>query len=64
MVCSPIYSRWYDKLTVSTHSGTAGAMWQVILGRAVTGLGGAGMVTLAAIIITGESSIPAPCTLI
>lgn len=29
-------------------------MWQVILGRAVTGVGGAGMVTLASVIITGE----------
>ncbi|KKA22964.1 Multidrug resistance protein Fnx1 [Rasamsonia emersonii CBS 393.64] len=32
--------------------GVAGQMWQVILGRAVTGVGGAGMVTLASVIIT------------
>lgn len=29
-------------------------MWQVILGRAVTGVGGAGIVILASVIITGE----------
>lgn len=55
MVCSwKIHSEWYVvKLTLSC-SGLGGQMWQVILGRAVTGVGGAGIVILASVIITGE----------
>ena len=31
-------------------------MWQVVLGRAVAGIGGAGMTSLVSVLITGEYS--------
>lgn len=35
------------------YSGLGREMWQVILGRAISGIGGAGTMTVAAVIITG-----------
>lgn len=37
-------------------SGVGQSMWQVIVGRVISGSGGAGMMALAAVIITGESA--------
>ena len=34
-------------------SGVGQTMWMVILGRAVSGIGGAGIMTVSSIIITG-----------
>lgn len=53
---------WYGALIIVTihlslivsFSGVGRELWQIILGRAITGLGGAGMVTMAAVIITGQ----------
>jgi MFS family permease len=41
-------------LLIVSFSGIGQELWQVILGRVITGLGGAGMVTMAAVIITGK----------
>jgi len=35
------------------YSGLGREMWQVILGRAISGIGGAGTITVAAVIIAG-----------
>jgi hypothetical protein len=35
------------------HSGIGSTLWQVILGRVVSGIGGAGMTALVSILITG-----------
>ena len=36
-------------------SGAGVAMWQVILGRAISGLGGAGMTSLVSVLIAGKT---------
>jgi MFS family permease len=36
-------------------SGVGHDMWVVILGRAISGMGGAGTMTISSIIITGET---------
>lgn len=36
-------------------SGMAQSMWQAVAGRVVSGLGGAGMVVIVSVLITGES---------
>lgn len=35
-------------------SGMAQSMWQAVAGRVVCGLGGAGMVVIVSVLITGE----------
>ena len=37
------------------NSGLGSQMWVVILGRAISGMGGAGTMTIGSVIITGES---------
>ena len=37
-------------------SGIGQTLWMVILGRAISGIGGAGIMTVSSIIITGMSS--------
>lgn len=41
-------------LTISPPSGCAQSMWQVILGRAISGSGGSGMASLGMVLVTGE----------
>ena len=36
------------------YSGAGVTLWQVIIGRAIAGLGGAGMVSLVAVLIAGK----------
>ena len=36
-------------------SGMAQSMWQAVAGRVVSGLGGAGMVVIVSVLITGQS---------
>jgi hypothetical protein len=40
------------------HSGIGSTLWQVILGRVVSGIGGAGMTALVSILITGMRLLP------
>jgi hypothetical protein len=39
------------------HSGVGNTMWQVIAGRVISGVGGAGMTVLVSILITGKQQI-------
>lgn len=43
--------------TLMGHSGVGNTMWQVIVGRVISGVGGAGMTALVSILITGEQQI-------
>ena len=40
------------------NSGIANNLWIVIAGRAISGIGGAGIMTIGSVIITGKSSSP------
>ena len=43
-------------------SGAAATLWQVILGRAIAGLGGAGMTSLVSVLIAGKMDFfPSDC---
>ena len=44
---------YMSRLANIYHSGTATELWQIILGRVVSGAGGAGMTSMIAVIITG-----------
>ena len=39
-------------------SGIGQSMWQVIVGRIVSGLGAAGMTVIVSVLITGTWSVP------
>lgn len=52
---------WPSRMNWQTHrscSGLAPDMWIVIVGRAISGIGGAGVMTMSSIIITGR--LPSP----
>ena len=38
-------------------SGAGATLWQVILGRAIAGLGGAGMTSLVSVLIAGKTDL-------
>jgi hypothetical protein len=47
-----------DRVILILHRGLSQSMWQAVMGRVVCGLGGAGMVVIVAVVITGEFKVP------